>query len=465
MKRVMMAVLVVCLPLAAGCSMHQRRAPEALETRVSDLVSETDAGSRPVVDWWLQFQDEALNGLVDRALTENPTIDRAAAGVRKAEAFLSGQKAAELPGVNLAGSAGRARTTGVMGGISDSWNLSAVASYELDLWGRRRALTNQRRLDRDAALAALASARVSVSAQVADTWYLLVERRIQQRLAEERVAMRRERRELVERRYAQGTVAAQEVYGARAELAVEEASLAGYRADAEVADHALAALLNRKAGNLGDPLPEIPLDPFPPTSPLGDQPLSSRLILGRPDMVQAMTQVKRADEAVAVALADRFPSFGLTAGYGRASYESGGISGSGPVWSVGGNLLAPLLDWGARRASVTANRAAFDESLAGFRTTALLAFREADDALSRYHHGETAVARFEAALEAASANSDFVKNRYLQGASDYQALLMARLSENEARGRLIANRRLLFSHRIGLARALGGSFSDRWSKS
>ncbi|WP_300667645.1 efflux transporter outer membrane subunit [Desulfoluna sp.] len=465
MKRALWIFLMLTLWAFSACSVHQRTAPEALMTLSSDLGEGGAADVRPAVDWWLSFEDEALNTRVAQALKENPTLDGAAAQVRKAEAFLAGQKAADLPGVTLSGNLGRARTEGVMGGVSSTWNLSAAASYELDLWGRRAALTTQRVLDRDASLAALSSAMVSVSAQVADTWYLRVERSAQLSLAEARVALRRERLELVERRYGQGTVPAREVYGARAELAAEEAFLSGYRSDLAVAEHALSALLNRKPGTTEEPLPGGAPGALPDLSPLADRPLSSRLILGRPDMIQAMIQVEKADEAVAVSLADRFPSFSLTAGYGRSGYEVGPLSGSGPVWNVGGNLLAPLFDWGGRRAMVKADRAAFDETLALYRSTALAAFKEAADALSFCRNGDMAMARLQDAFDAASSTTAYIKSRYLEGASDYLTLLAARISENEARGRLIAQQRLLLSHRIGLARALGGSFSDQWLQS
>lgn len=429
MKRLVTVILLSFLFLPVGCSLHKRTATDATTERVSDLATDEDEIMRPMVDWWLSFEDEALNEMVARALVENPTIDQAAAGVRKAEAFLAGQKAADLPGVNLTGSAGRSRTEGFMGGVSSSWNLSAAATYELDFWGKRQALKNQRLLDRESSLAALSSAMVSVSAQVADIWYLLVERKAQLTLAEERVALKRERLELVERRYGQGTVLAEEVYGGRSDLASEEANLVGYRADMAVAGHALAALLNRKPGALEETIQGLSLASFPSMPPLADQSLSSRLILGRPDMVQAMNQVRKADEAVAVSLADRFPSFSLTAGYGRAGYDYGNMSGSGPVWNIGGNLLAPLLDWGARKSKVTADKAVFDESLASYRSTALSAFKEAADALSNYRHGEMAVALFEEALGSVVSTKAYVRNRYLEGTSDYLPLLSARISE------------------------------------
>lgn len=452
--------LLFSLFVVSGCSFHKRAAPEAIDELVSDLVMEEGERSRPLVDWWLSFEDEALNKMVAEALVENATIDQAVAGVREASAYLARQRAADLPGVNLTGSAGRSRTEGVMAGVSNSWNLSAAAAYELDVWGKRQALENQRRLDRNTSLATLSSAMISVSAQVADIWYLLVERKDQLTLAEERVALKRERLALVERRYGQGTVLAEAVYGGRNELASEEVNRVGYRADMAVAAHALATLLNRRPGALEEITPGLPQATFPRLLPLGDHPLSSRLILGRPDMVQAMNRVKKADEAVAISLADRFPTFSLTAGYGRAGYDTG----SGPVWNVGGNLLAPILDWGSRKAQVRADEAAFDQSLASYRAAALSAFQEAADALSNYRHGEMAVSLFEAALDAALSTTSYVRNRYLEGASDYISLLSARISENDAKSRLIASQRVLLSHRIGLARALGGSFSDSWAK-
>ena len=456
MKRLISVLVLGSAVWLSGCAVHERVAPEAVEKEVADLIAPGEEAPRPRVDWWRAFGDETLNALVEKALLENASLDQAEAGVRKAEAYLAQQKAADLPGVNLEGAVKRSRRVEFGGEVYDSWSISGAVSYELDFWGRRKALKTQRLIDRDASLAGLASAMVTVSSQVAETWYLLVERQSQVALAQSRVALLQERMSMVAYRYDQGVLDAQQVYNARTELATEEALLEGLYADVAVAGHALDTLLNQKPGPVGS----LPTDPFPDLPSLARGPLSSRLILGRPDMVQALKQVELADESVAIALADRFPSFSLTAAYGRSGAQFNSLSGTDPLWNVGGNLLAPLVDWGARKAKVKADKAAFEEAIAGYRTTALVAFQEAEDALSRCRRGETATAHVQEALKSAVSNTAYVERGYLQGSADYLTLLSSRIVESEAKGRLLTQQRQLLSHRIGLARALGGSFSD-----
>ena len=129
-------LLVGALIWAGACSPHKRGALGAAGRTVADLATECDETPRPTVDWWRAFEDETLHGLVVKALAENPTIDAAISGVRVAEAFLTGQRAADLPSVNINGSLGRSRSIGFMGGLSTTWSISGAASYELDLWGR-----------------------------------------------------------------------------------------------------------------------------------------------------------------------------------------------------------------------------------------------------------------------------------------------------------------------------------------
>ncbi|MCG8472926.1 MAG: efflux transporter outer membrane subunit [Desulfobacterales bacterium] len=438
--------------IGAGCSLHERQALKKISGETKDLqLFERPLEKRSLESgWWVNFNDEVLTRLIETALLANPDVRSARSGIRRAEAFLSVQKAADLPGVNATGSLGRSRSSGPMGGVLSTWSLSVAASYELDLWGKRSALKAQRVLDHEMAQARLEATKISLSARVADTWYLFQERTRQLALSQKLVDLRKEQLELMEMRYGQGILSVDSIYKGRAELAAAKAHSAALAADVRVASHALSALLNQRPGS---PLGHQP-EALPTLSPLEKSPLNSRLILTRPDVVLAMKSVEQADEAVAISFAERFPSFSLTSGVGRAGYDAGATDASGSIWSIGGNLLAPLLDWGARKSRVEADKAAMDQAVFSLRSTLLRAFKETEDALVRCRKGEVRLVQFQEMHTSSLAQLAHVKSSYLDGVSDYLSFLETRISEVQAQARVEGGRRAVLSHRISLARSL-----------
>lgn len=452
MRNWILVTSAVLTLVMAGCSLHTRTAEQRVASQTSDLASH-GAASTPesASPWWSVFEDEALGHWMKRALTdENSRLVSARAGVERAEAYLKAQKATDLPGVNVSGSLGRSRSQGIMGGVSSSWNLSLASSYELDLWGKRAAHKKQRMLDREMALLSQRLSTISLSARVADTWYLLKERTSQWELASREAELRKAWLDTVTHRYQQGVVSVSAVYGARSQLATTQARVAALKGDVTVAGHALSALANEKPGaariDSRGPLPQLP--------GLSTTHLPSELVLDRPDVRLAMAEVQKADEAVAVSFANRFPSFSLTAGYGQGGYDSGGLDGSGPAWNIGGNLLAPLLDWGGRKAKVSADKASLTKAESDLRTVALEAFQEAADALIRCRQAEESLAEYQQVLALSLSNTEYVKARYLEGASDVLELLEAQMGEVSARSQLVLAKRQVISTRISLARAL-----------
>ncbi|NIQ96817.1 MAG: TolC family protein, partial [Desulfuromonadales bacterium] len=106
------------------------------------------------------------------------------------------------------------------------------------------------------------------------------------------------------------------------------------------------------------------------------------------------------------------------------------------------------------------SRAEFAERLAAYQKTALTAFREVEDALVANSSTRRQIAMLEEQVEASRASLRLATDRYLQGLSDYLPVLTSQTLLFEAQSRLLSARRQLIADRIGLARALGGTWMD-----
>jgi NodT family efflux transporter outer membrane factor (OMF) lipoprotein len=442
-----------------GCAVHSPEGITLLAPLPESFTEKPlDSGPMPAPDrWWEAFKDERLNRLMELAFAGNLDLDQAYARLRQFEAVARKSGAARLPFVNLEGNASRSRRLGAMDAeTGGSYELSVAAGFEVDLWNKLKSRTRARELETEASLEDIRTLYLTISAQVADLYYLMVEQRSQLDLTDQTVEAREATVELVERRYLEGIVLALDVYQARQTLAAARARRPEFEATLGTAAHALSVLIgNYPDQTVGGDLAVIP--EVPAAFPVG---LPSELLSRRPDIRAELFRLKASDQEIGVAVANRFPSINLLADYGRAGSDFG-ISLSETVWSLIGNMTLPLLDWGSRKVEVDRTRAVFDEQLSRYRQAVLVAFQEVEDALVNNRTTEEAIRRLEEEEAAARSALRLATDRYIDGLSDYLPVLTAQALHFDARRRLLSARRKLISDRISLARALGGSWIDQ----
>ncbi|MBW7998213.1 MAG: efflux transporter outer membrane subunit [Candidatus Glassbacteria bacterium] len=451
---VLLALLVI-----QGCAVHRTQnieppvEPPAAFNSVSGAAANHYGGGR----WWLVFDDSALSEVIDSALAANYGLAQAVARLEQADAARRSARAGRLPSLNLEGRTSRGQQANVFGNyISKTAILSASAAYELDVWRKMAAAHAAGRLDAEAGRSDLESMYLTVSASAADLYYLVAEQREQLALTRRTIESFEQLTDLVDRRYELGLVEALDVYQARQNLAGARARAPQIEAELAAAEHALSLLLGRYPGTLEDAVvAELPA--VPEAFPAG---LPSELLARRPDVEAALLRVMAADARVGQAVAQRFPSFNLTGDYGRSRSDYGFDVISANFWNLAGSVLMPLFDGGRRRAEADRARAAFRERLAFYHETVLGAFGEVEDALVRNRTTEERIGRLEERVESTGGALRLAVDNYSQGLSDYLPVLTGQSADFDARSQLVAARRQLISHRISLARALGGNWME-----
>ena len=285
------------------------------EVGLPERFSQT--GTVPLPErWWLSLGDEALAGLIEEALAQQPGLLGVWARLEEAEALARKAGAGLVPTVE--GEAGGARRweRGPAGpggaletsGVASLW-LGLAASYELDLWGRVRssreaAVREARAMQQQVQVVAL-----TLSAQIAAVWFELGEQRAQVELLGRQAELQASMLELVEARFRRGQVGAPDVLRQRQVLESVRASLGVAEAQVRVLENQLAVLVGRVPGTA---LPRPPSNlPLPP--PLPQTGVPSELVQRRPDLRQAYEQLAAADARLAAAIAERFPRLGLSA--------------------------------------------------------------------------------------------------------------------------------------------------------
>lgn len=179
------------------------------------------------------------------------------------------------------------------------------------------------------------------------------------------------------------------------------------------------------------------------------------LLLNRPDLRAAKADLIAADADIGAAIADRLPRLTLDGSY----LYTDTATFSGPVSMIMGSFVQPLLDWGARRATVKRNKAIYTERLADFTQLYLEAVEEVENALYQEKMQRDYIKRLRKRAAVLQETVDETEALYAQGVSDYLPVLNALQDLRAVERDLVTQRLNLITYRIDLYRALGGNLS------
>ncbi len=447
------AILVVFID---GCAPHRIR-PAKMDAEIPKAYQSSgseDATQFSASQWWLNFNDATLNDLMLKTLEGNLDLAQGVARLQQALSISRQRRADRLPNVSLQGSAGRSRQVSAAGeSEGNSHSYSLAAGYEVDLWGKVASLAQAQALESAATHQDLHALYLTLSAQVAENYFVMVEQRARLELIHQTIVARTDNLELVELRYREGMVSALDLYQARQNLANAKSQRPDVEATLATTAHALAVLTGSyPTADIGGALNELP--DIPDAFPLG---LPSDLLQQRPDIQAAMLRLQSSDHQVAAAVADRFPSINLLADYGHSETDFGTII-SGTVWNLIGNLSMPLVDFDKRKSEVARNQAVYAQRLAAYQQSVLIAFQEVEDALVANRQSKNAIVKIGVEAMAAEDALRLSKSRYADGLSTYLPVLTAQTTYFNSQTRLLSARRRQISARISLARALGGNW-------
>jgi len=459
-REVCAAVAIAVLP--GGCAHFERDAVSVPVELPEAYAATADNGAEFSDSWWLSFGDEKLNLLIEEALGGNFGLEQARQRLEQSAAVARKAGAAQFPQLNLGASAARSKSriqtpAGSSLYEADRFGLNLAASYELDLWGGVSAAKRAAAIDVQAAADSLETAAVSLSAQVAETWYRLAAFDERLTLLQAQIKNSEDQLHLVEMRFNTGQAVALDVWQQREQLAGLRTLKPRLEASVSAARHQLALLLGRTP-NVTDGFDAPALVELPPLPATG---VPADLIESRPDVRAALNRVRSANERVAVAIADRLPSLRLTASAGYSAPEAADLFDD-LLWNIAGNILGPVIDGGRRRAEAERVEAVMRERLAGYGATLLTAMREVEDALVNEAKQQEVIALQQKQHDAAGKTLYHARLRYRRGLTDYLPVMNALNREQILAQTMVDNQRELLSYRIQLCRALGGTVAAEY---
>lgn len=409
--------------------------------------------------WWEIFHDPHLQALIREALAHNYDVRIAITRVEQARQVLAQARAGFFPQITYDGYVAHGKNvtgtsipspTGVGGMV---YAFSGSASWELDVWGRIRRMSESAQAQLHASEEAERDVTIVLLAEVAQGYFQLLALDRQVEIATQtRQAFAATLRIFSER--LQGGVASKlETASAEALLGSAAASIPNLERQVVVQENALCVLLGRNPGPIargsfdGQVVSQIPAG------------LPSRLLERRPDVRQAEQNLHAANAQIGVAKADFFPQLSLTGLLGQVSVQLSSLFTSGATaWVAAAGAGGPLFTGGAVTARFRQAKAVRDQLALQYQATVLQALREVSDSLiARQKFAEVNVEQ----TRAVAANQEAVHialDRYVQGNASYYEVLQQQQQLFPAQLSLIQARLSELLTVVQLYLALGGGW-------
>lgn len=420
--------------------------------------------------WWRMFNDPALDGLMEQAMKDNPSLDAARERVNSARAAAGIRDADLYPSIEVGVGPERQRqspaaqepnlppgTTPVVKPYT-LYNARGTISYELDLFGRNRNLARAAWFDADSEANNYRAARLSLQTEIAQTYYRLAALNAEEKILTRSVAARMESLKLTRNKYELGNVDALALSSQETDLAAVKVDAAGVAQNRAAAEHALAVLVGTSPSELKTDI--IVLKAKPPTVPAG---MPSSLLERRPDIQRAVNSIAAANARIGVARTGYFPDISLSATGGFTSGELSDLfKWSNRSWMIGplaGTVLTqPIFEGGRIAATKAQSDANYAIAVADYRTSVLQAFREVEDQLSGLRYASEQASAAESGIQSATRALKVAQERYNVGYSSNLEYLDAQRSELAAQRSKVQVLGNQYVTTIQLVKALGGSW-------
>lgn len=418
--------------------------------------------------WWRQFGDPVLDGLIARALAGNKNLGIAAANIEQAAGVLSQVRSPLFPQVSYGADASRQRISGLnaspvpssVPNPQDSFQLFAGASWEIDLWGRIRRLSEAARANLLASVEARRGVILSLVGSLAGSYLQL--RGLDEQLAISRrnLASYRDSVRLFELQFKYGQVSQMNVEQARTQYETAAATIPQIETQIVQTENAISILLGVNPAPVprGKTLHELAL----PSVPSG---VPSEILTNRPDIVQSEQNLIAANAQIGAARALYFPTISLTGSYGSASEELRNLfKGPAEIWSYAGSISGPIFTAGAVSGQVKQAEAAQQAALLTYRSAIQSAFADVENALSSRAKLADQMAAQERLVNASREYERLARLQYDGGYTPYFTILQAQQQLFPAELNLAQTRASLFVSLVNIYKSMGGGWVNEADK-
>jgi outer membrane protein, multidrug efflux system len=455
-------IATLAAALLAGCMLGPDYARPKVEAPATFRFEPATVAETANTAWWKQFGDPVLDQLIDTALANNLNVKIAAANVEQALAVITQTRSPLFPQIGYSGSAERARVpeTGLVATLPNypnpqsTYQALLTASWEIDLWGRIRRLSEAAQANMLATDEARRGVILSLVSSVATNYLTLRGLDEQLVIAKNTLGTYAESVRLYQLQFKYGQTSQMTVSQAQSQYETAAAQIPQIETQIAQTENALSILLGRNP----EPIPrgKSVYDLALPAVPAG---VPSTLLERRPDLLQAEQSLIAANAQIGAAKALYFPTISLTGALGGSSTDLSSLfQGSTRVWNYAGQIIGPIFTFGAVSGQVAQSEAAQQAALQNYRFSIQNAFADVDNALVANTKLKDQLAAQERLVAALKDYARLAKLQYDGGYTAYSTVLQAEQSLFPAELTLASVRASVFASAANTYKAMGGGW-------
>ena len=420
--------------------------------------------SLPKGAWWTLFGDPELDQYEQRAMANNQTLKVAIARLAEAQASARVTASGLYPELSAGVRATRSRLSAnrPLNGsqftptavTQNEFSIPFALNYEVDLFGRVRHSLESANATFQASAADLENVRLLVSSELAADYFQLRELDSEIAVVQKAIEFQQQGLDFVERRHGGGIASGLDVAQQQVVLDSSITQLSLLQQQRAQYQHALAMLQGLAPAEFTAPVRGMNVQP--PAVPMA---LPSELLQRRPDIATAEREAAAANARIGVARAALYPAISLTGGGGVDSKAIASLLNAPSFfWSLGLQVIEPVIAGGRNRAQLEFAKAGYQESVASYRETAMIAFQQVEDALSGLGTLASAFESQQRAVADAQRSLSLANARYTGGLVTYLDVITAQEQAltNERLATQLLGQRLVTS--VYLVKALGGGW-------
>ena len=465
--------ITLCILLSACTSTDDRALSESASSSTgNNVVWQSQAQQQESTQTLLLNSDTTLTdvidikelphlaGYIDEALSSNASLQQSLITLRKAQVAIDSAKADRNLNVDASFSASKSETTNSnastssstsSNSISPSYSASMNVSWELDLWQKISDGISAANLDAASARASYQSARDSLVANVVRSYIDVLTQQQLLNIEQSRLTVLENNEAVILKRYSTGLGSLDDLDTARTSSANTRATIAQYENALLTAKRTLAVLLGRQNQSLNELNTQVSFpDVLLPLTTLPKQDLARR-----PDLQAAFYALKATEFEVGVAYKALLPSISLSASLSDNASTPSQALFTNPLWSLLGQMTAPLFQGGALRAQVEDAKLTSANAWWQYRETLLTAVQETQNALDSETALSARISHTNVALANAERSVSTIEGQYRQGLADILDLLSVYDTRFNLQAQAVELHAQKLQNRIDLGLALG----------
>jgi multidrug efflux system outer membrane protein len=414
--------------------------------------------------WWEGFGDPLLNQLEQQLTADNPDLAALAEQYTQARDLAAEARSQLFPQIGVNGLLSENkqskhrlfRNPNSTVPLEEPSNvIQATASWEPDFWSAIRNRTRAQKRLAQASAASLASARLSLQAELASDYTALRGLDTQEAVYRASIAYYQKAVQITTQRLSGLIASGLDVARSRGQVASTEALHSSILASRTLLENAIGVLVGANPSSFSIPVADE-LRLVAPAVPVG---LPSQLLERRPDVASAERQMASANAGIGVSRAAFYPNITISAlaGFQDTGFNLASLPNT--LWSVGASAVLPLFEGGLRRAELQRSWSAYAQARDSYRSTVLRAFQEVEDGLALTLHLQEQTQQQAAAVAEAYKAQDLTLQLYIGGLTNYLDVVVAQETALTARIVEVQVQVSRVQAAVTLIRALGGGWS------